>query len=139
MHSDLEKDCHRIEQLGFTLAEATQLLTQLQQHLAARQAVDFVMTRLHCQACGIPLQRKTQTTRVLRTLFGAVDLTASGQDSARVMIALVSLSPDALVVLEGEVTATCRTGNCATQPYFSVDKAWAHEVLEREFGESHFL
>ena len=32
----LEKDCHRIEQLGLTLTEAKQLLTQLQQHVVAR-------------------------------------------------------------------------------------------------------
>jgi hypothetical protein len=68
----LEKDCQRIEQLGLTLAEAKQLLTQLQQHVVAYQAAAFVTTRSHCQACGAPLQRKEQTTRVLRTLFGTV-------------------------------------------------------------------
>src|SRR3954447_9335363 len=68
----LEKDCQRIEQLGLTLAEAKQLLTQLQQHLVAHQAVAFVKTRLQCKACGAPLRRKEQTTRVLRTLFGTV-------------------------------------------------------------------
>jgi hypothetical protein len=31
----LEKDCQRIEQLGLTLSEAKQLLTQLQQHVLA--------------------------------------------------------------------------------------------------------
>jgi hypothetical protein len=58
-----------------TLAEAKQLLTQLQQHVVAHQATAFVTTRSHCQACGTPLQRKEQTTRVLRTLFGTVLLT----------------------------------------------------------------
>src|SRR5713226_1045704 len=66
----LEKDCQRLEQLGLTLAEAKQLLTRLQQHVVAHQATAFVTTRSHCQACGTPLQRKEQTTRVLRTLFG---------------------------------------------------------------------
>src|SRR5712692_5189515 len=66
----LEKDCQRIEQLGLTLAEAKQLLTQLQQHVVAYQATAFVTTRSHCQACGTPLQRKEQTTRVLRTQIG---------------------------------------------------------------------
>jgi hypothetical protein len=70
--ASLEKDCQRIEQLGLTLAEAKQLLTQLQQHLVARQAVAFVTTRLQCEACGAPRRRKEQTTRVLRTLFGTV-------------------------------------------------------------------
>src|SRR5713101_3463600 len=71
----LEKDCQRLEQLGLTLAEAKQLLTRLQQHVVAHQATAFVTTRSHCQACGTPLQRKEQTTRVLRTLFGTVLLT----------------------------------------------------------------
>ena len=70
----LEKDCHRIEQLGLTLAEAKQLLSQLQQHVVAHQAGVFVTTRSHCQACGAPLQRKEETTRGLRTLFGTVRL-----------------------------------------------------------------
>src|SRR5215510_296966 len=68
----LEKDCHRIEQLGLTLSEAKQLLTQLQQRVVAHQASVFVTTRSHCTACGTPLQRKEETTRVLRTLFGTV-------------------------------------------------------------------
>ena len=68
----LEKDCQRLEQLGLTLAEANQLLTQLQQPVVAQQASVFVTTRSHCEACGIPLRRKEQTTRVLRTLFGTV-------------------------------------------------------------------
>ena len=72
----LEKDCQRIEQLGLTLAEAKQLLTQLQQHVVAHQASVFVTTRSHCAACGTPLQRKEETTRVLRTLFGTVLLTS---------------------------------------------------------------
>ena len=72
----LEKDCQRIEQLGLTLAEAKQLLTQLQQHVVAHQATAFVTTRSHCEACGTPLQRKEETTRVLRTLFGTVLLTS---------------------------------------------------------------
>jgi hypothetical protein len=41
----LEKDCQRIEQLGLTLAEAKQILTQLQQHVVAHQASVFVTTR----------------------------------------------------------------------------------------------
>ncbi len=70
----LEKDCQRIEQLGLTLAEAKQLLTQLQQHLVARQATAFVTTRSQCEACGTPLRMKEQTTRTIRTLFGTVVL-----------------------------------------------------------------
>src|SRR5262245_20532564 len=72
----LEKDCQRLEQLGLTLAEAKQLLTRLQQYVVAHQASVFVTTHSHCQACGARLQRKEQTTRVLRTLFGSVCLTS---------------------------------------------------------------
>ena len=72
----LEKDCQRLEQLGLTLAEAKQLLTQLQQHVVAQQATAFVTLRSHCAACGAPRQLKEQTTRVLRTLFGTVILTS---------------------------------------------------------------
>src|SRR5215470_13207386 len=70
----LEKDCHRLEQLGLTLAEANQLLTRLQQYVVAHQATAFVTTRSHCEACGARLQRKEETTRSLRTLFGTVRL-----------------------------------------------------------------
>ena len=58
-----EKDCQRIEQLGLSLAEAKQLLTQLQQQLVARQAIAFVAMRSQCEACGAPLRRKEETTR----------------------------------------------------------------------------
>ena len=71
-----EKDCQRIEQLGLSLAEAKQLLTQLQQQLVARQAITFVAMRSQCAACGAPLRRKEETTRGLRTLFGTVLLTS---------------------------------------------------------------
>ena len=50
----LEKDCQRLERLGLTLAEAKQLLTQLQPHVVAQQASLFVTTRSHCAACGTP-------------------------------------------------------------------------------------
>jgi hypothetical protein len=72
----LEKDCHRIEQLGLPLAEAKQLLTQLPQHVVAHQATAFVTMRSHCEACGTSLQMKEQTRRVLRTLFGTVTLSS---------------------------------------------------------------
>jgi hypothetical protein len=72
----LEKDCHRIEQLGLTLSEAKQLLTQLQQRVVAQQASIFVTTHSTCEACGAPLQRKEETTRSLRTLFGTVRLSS---------------------------------------------------------------
>jgi len=68
----LEKDCHWIEQLGLTLSEAKQLLIQLQQRVVAHQTSVFVATHSNCEAWGAPLQRKEETTRGLRTLFGTV-------------------------------------------------------------------
>ena len=67
-----EKDCHRIEQLGLTLSEAKQLLSQLQQRVVAHQASVFVTMHSNCAACGAPLARKEETTRGLRALFGTV-------------------------------------------------------------------
>jgi hypothetical protein len=67
-----EKGCDRIEQLGLTLAEAKQLLTQIQQHLVAHQAAAFVTLSSQCEACGAPLRRKEETPRLFRTLFGTV-------------------------------------------------------------------
>jgi hypothetical protein len=72
----LEKVCQRIEQLGLIRAEAKQFLTQLQQQMVAHQATTFVTMRSHCEAYGTSRQRKEQTTRVLRTLFGTVTLTS---------------------------------------------------------------
>ena len=72
----LEKGCHRIEHLGLTLAEAKQLLAQVQQSVVAHQARVFVTTRSHCAACGVPLRRKEEMTRTFRTLFGTVRLTS---------------------------------------------------------------
>ena len=53
-----------LEQLGLTLAEGKQLLTQLQQHVVAHQASVFVTTRSYGTVCGTPLWRKEQTPRV---------------------------------------------------------------------------
>src|SRR5262245_611557 len=68
----LEKDCQRLAQLGLTLVEAKQLLTELRQHLGAHQAAALVTGRSQCEAWGVPRQRKAETTRLLRTLFGTV-------------------------------------------------------------------
>src|SRR5712691_11370184 len=70
----LEKEYQRVEHLGLTLAEAKQLLTQLQQQVVECQAAAFLVPCLQCPACGNSLQVKEQTTRSLRTLFGTVIL-----------------------------------------------------------------
>jgi len=70
----LEKDYHRIEQLGLTLVEAKQLRTQLQRHMVEQQATAYLATRAQCPACGTPFQVKEQTTRTVRTLLSTVIL-----------------------------------------------------------------
>jgi hypothetical protein len=70
----VEKDCHRIEQIGLTLAEAKALLATLQQQVVERQAAEFLATRTHCQTCGAPLSTKGHHTLTFRTLFGTVAL-----------------------------------------------------------------
>jgi len=70
----LEKDYQGIEQLGLTLAEAKQLLTQLQHRMVEHQAAAYLAARAQCQACGLRRQVKEHTTRTVRTLFGTVSL-----------------------------------------------------------------
>jgi hypothetical protein len=69
-----ENQAERIEHLGLTMAEAKQLLTQLQQHLLAQQVAAFLATHSRCDACGTPLRTKGQHTRTFQTLFGTVTL-----------------------------------------------------------------
>jgi hypothetical protein len=70
----LEKDYHRIEQLGLTLTEAKQLLTQLQRSVVEHQATAYLADRGQCPAGTTPFRVKEHTMRTLRTLFGTVVL-----------------------------------------------------------------
>src|SRR5882724_5902863 len=72
----LEKPHQQIEHLGFTLAEAKQLLATLQQHLVEQQATAFVAGHAQCHHCGTALGIKGHHTRTFRTLFGTVTLTS---------------------------------------------------------------
>jgi hypothetical protein len=72
----LEKPHQQIEHLGFTLAEAKQLLATLQQHLVEQQATAFVAAYAQCHHCGTALGIKGHHTRTFRTLFGTVTLTS---------------------------------------------------------------
>ena len=72
----VEKPHQQIEHLGFTLAEAKQLLATLQQHLVEQQATAFVAARAQCDHCGKALGIKGYHTRTFRTLFGTVTLTS---------------------------------------------------------------
>src|SRR5262249_7260846 len=70
----LEKDCQRLEQVGPPPAQAQPPPTPLPQHLGAYHATPLLATPPHRPAPGAPPQRKGQTPRVLRTLFGTVRL-----------------------------------------------------------------
>ena len=66
----LNKNSHRIEHLGLTLAEAKQLLSTLQRHLLQQQVDTFLDTCSTWPDCGTPLKLKARAYRSFRTLFG---------------------------------------------------------------------
>jgi len=66
----LNKNNHRIEHLGLSLAESKQLLSTLQQHLLQQQLTAFLDTHATCPDCGTPFTLKAHGSRSLRTLFG---------------------------------------------------------------------
>src|SRR5215475_10375610 len=70
----LNKNSQRIEQLGLTLAEATQLLSTLQRHLLQHQVDTFLDPCFTCADCGALLKVKAHASRSFRTLFGTCKL-----------------------------------------------------------------
>ena len=66
----LNKNNHRIEHLGLSLAESKQLLSTLQRHLLQQQLTAFLDTHTTCPDCGTPFTLKAHGSRSLRTLFG---------------------------------------------------------------------
>ena len=70
----LNKNNQRIEHLGVTLAEATQLLSTLQRHLRQHQIDTFLDTCATCADCGALLKVKAHASRSFRTLFGTCKL-----------------------------------------------------------------
>jgi hypothetical protein len=70
----LNKDSHRIEHLGLTLAESKQLLKRIQEHLLEQHIDRFLETYSQCPDCGATLKAKRYTTRSFRTLFGTFKL-----------------------------------------------------------------
>ena len=64
------KNHQRIEHLGLTLAESTQLLSTLQWHLLQQQVTTFLDTCSDCPDCGTPLPLKARARRSFRPLFG---------------------------------------------------------------------
>src|SRR5262252_345736 len=72
----LNKNSQRIEHLGLTMAEATQLLSALQRHLLQHQ-VDTVLDRWStCADCEVLLTVKAHASRSFRTLFGTYKLSS---------------------------------------------------------------
>jgi hypothetical protein len=68
----LNKNTHRIEHLGLTLAESKQLLSILQRLLLQQQITTFLDTRSTCPDCGTPLKLKARGGRSFRTLCGTL-------------------------------------------------------------------
>src|SRR5215471_1195307 len=68
----LNKNNHRLEHLGLTLAESKQLLSTLQRQLLQQQINSFLDTRSTCPDCGTPLKLKARGSRSFRTLFGTL-------------------------------------------------------------------
>ena len=66
----LNKNNHRIEHLGLSLAESKQLLSTLQRHLLQQQLTAFLDTHATCPDCGTPFTLKAHGSRSFRTLFG---------------------------------------------------------------------
>jgi hypothetical protein len=70
----LQKDSHRLEHLGLTLAEAKQLLKRIQKTLLEEQIARYLDTHGQCPDCGATLKAKSSTNRSFRTLFGTCKL-----------------------------------------------------------------
>ena len=68
------KDYHRIEHLGLTLAESKQLLKLIQKKLLQEQIDRYLKTHWQCPDCGATLKAKNYTNRSFRTLFGTCKL-----------------------------------------------------------------
>jgi hypothetical protein len=70
----LERNTLRAEELGLTLAEAKDLLRNVQQTMVTHQVNQHLTEHSRCSACGKPLGRKGKHTILFRTLFGKLTL-----------------------------------------------------------------
>jgi len=70
----LERQTMRPEELGLTLAEAKDLLQQVQQVTVEAQVVEQLAAEARCLDCDQPRQHKGTHTVVMRTLFGTLRL-----------------------------------------------------------------
>jgi hypothetical protein len=69
---DQPRDLRDIANLGLTLPEAKQLLTQVQQAVVTVQARDHAALRPACSGCGARCHVKDWQSRQVATLFGTV-------------------------------------------------------------------
>jgi hypothetical protein len=72
----LKKDAQRIEHLGFTRKEATQLLNTRQTRLLPHQVAVCLDGCSTCPDCDTPLKANGSHTRTLRTVFGTLKLSS---------------------------------------------------------------
>ena len=66
----LERDGHRLAEIGLTLAESKSLLTAVQKIVVEHQAAEYLEGRRNCPQCGESRAQKGTHTVSLQTLFG---------------------------------------------------------------------
>ena len=72
--AQLQRHSLRPEEVGLTLAEAKQLLGNIQRVMVQEQVMEYTAEQTHCCGCGQTLARKGQHEIVFRTLFGRLRL-----------------------------------------------------------------
>jgi len=70
----LEKGDGRLEDLGLTLEESKEILSNLQRRIVERQAAAYAENHRACEHCGKACRKKGFSSICFRTLFGNVDL-----------------------------------------------------------------
>ena len=70
----LEKGCRRMEEIGLSLAEAKQVLRNLQEAVVRDQVERYLEGTHRCGRCGAALTTKGHHDLVYRTLFGTIRL-----------------------------------------------------------------
>ena len=68
----LEREEHRLADMGLTLAESKGLLLALQKILVEQQATEYLERRCPCPECGEARPRKGKHSITVQTLFGNV-------------------------------------------------------------------
>ena len=66
----MERDGHRLADIGLSLAESKSLLTAVQKIVVEHQTAEYLEDRRKCPHCGDARARKGSHTVNLQTLFG---------------------------------------------------------------------